>query len=87
MHLVLQYFSIHLTGPIPHFQLLCCALNHNPPICIGFIQGLSHFVCLEFKDQLLFPAARVLKNWRDSSIFQAKGWEAKYSRCFDILKR
>jgi histone-lysine N-methyltransferase SETD2 len=59
--------------------------NSNPPIFIAYIEigEFKHFVALKLKDPEKFPAPRYLKNWERSATDQARGWAARYARCFN----
>ena len=67
---------------LPHF----CGPNNNPPIIIALIPQKSHYVVLELKDNLLFPAPRPLRNSRMPPSNQALGWYQKYTACFELLE-
>ena len=75
------FYSQHYSQTtFPHF----CAPNNNPPIIIAFIRSISHFVVVQFKNPMVFPALRPLVNWRQSAIPEALAWEQRYTRCFEM---
>jgi hypothetical protein len=67
----------------PHF----CPPNDNPPIFISFLSGVYHFVAIELEKSLYFPAPQVLRQWRQTAIPEALGWEARYYSCFQLMAR
>ncbi|KNZ56232.1 hypothetical protein VP01_245g1, partial [Puccinia sorghi] len=50
----------------------------NPPIIIALIPNRQHYVVLELKDHLLFPAPRPLRNQHMPPSNQALGWYQKF---------
>ena len=57
--------------------------NNNPPIFIGLTES-QDFVVLKMKDENLFPAAQLEKNWEIIATPEAMQWNDKYRRCFDL---
>jgi len=60
--------------------------NNNPPIFIGLTES-RHFVVLKMKDEELFPAAQLEKNWEEIATPQAMEWKNKYAMCFELTQR
>ena len=61
-----------------------CPPNNNPPIFFALLG--NHYMVLEFKNPLLFPAPQLLRNWEDYSSPEALPWKERYSSCFQITQ-
>ena len=64
-----------------------CPPNNNPPIFLAY--SYSHFVVVQLKNPLLFPAPNVQIDWEVAADPEALEWKKKYSECFaltDTLK-
>ncbi|EHS64867.1 uncharacterized protein PGTG_22516 [Puccinia graminis f. sp. tritici CRL 75-36-700-3] len=64
-----------------HFPYFCPPNNNNP---IFFALLGNHYLCLELTDPHLFPAPRLMKNWRNAATPEALKWEEKYAECFQL---
>ena len=60
--------------------------NGNPPFFIGLTES-RHFVALKMKDENLFPAAQLEKNWEQIATPEALRWKDRYKRCFELTQR
>lgn len=58
--------------------------NNNPPIFFALISSVSHFVSLQLKSSVLFPAPQLLKDWEQNALPEALGWKARYESCFQM---
>ena len=61
-----------------------CPPNNNPPIFFALLG--NHYMVLEFKNPLLFPAPQLLRDWEDYSSPEALPWKERYSSCFQMTQ-
>jgi hypothetical protein len=70
-------------NPTPkHFFLPCAPPNNDPPIFITFCG--AHFVAVRLKNPLLFPVPSVQADWEIAAEQEAKDWQEKYAKCFEL---
>ena len=61
-----------------------CPPNNNPPIFIAFHS--SHFVGVELKNIILFPAPILQVDWEVAADKDALEWKKKYEKCFSLTE-
>jgi hypothetical protein len=68
-----------------HSQTFFPANGHphdKPPIFIAY--SGSHFVVVQLKNPLLFPAPAVQLDWEVAAEPLAMEWKKKYAKCFEL---